>query len=154
MSRLCSKKNWREPSIWFVWKIWDFLVARGQKLGAKGHWALLQHSPECAYQQSKEILKYFEDLATCLPCAFLSAEFFDMNGTIFMKTHIFWSKLQFFFWLPLQLSCKTRLETLATQALTIGAAIFKTSVVWQFFFSQEWNIPLIHYSCNNALFTQ
>ena len=44
----------------------------------------------CAYQQSKEILKYFEDLATCLLCAFLSAEFFDMNETIFMKTHIFW----------------------------------------------------------------
>ena len=52
-----------------------------------------------------------------------------MNGTIFMKTHIFWSKLQFFFWLPLQLSCKTGLEMLATQALTIGAAIFKTAVV-------------------------
>ena len=33
------------PSIWFVWKIWDFLVARGQKLGARGHRALLEHSP-------------------------------------------------------------------------------------------------------------
>ena len=27
----------RVPSIWFVWKIWDFLVAREQKLGARGH---------------------------------------------------------------------------------------------------------------------
>ena len=35
----------RVPSIWFVWKIWDFLVARGQKLGARGHQALLEHSP-------------------------------------------------------------------------------------------------------------
>ena len=35
----------RVPSIWFVWKIWDFLVAQGQKLGARGHQALLQHSP-------------------------------------------------------------------------------------------------------------
>ena len=35
----------RVPSIWFVWKIWDFLVARGQKLGARGHQALLEYSP-------------------------------------------------------------------------------------------------------------
>ena len=35
----------RVPSIWFVWKIWDLLVARGQKLGTRGHWALLEHSP-------------------------------------------------------------------------------------------------------------
>ena len=41
--------------------------------------------------KNKEILKYFEDLLTCLLCAFLSPEFFDMNGTIFVKTHIFWS---------------------------------------------------------------
>ena len=40
-----------------------------------------------------------------------------------------------FFGLPLQLSCKTQLETLAAQAMPIGAAIFKTVVVWQFFFS-------------------
>ena len=33
------------PSIWFLWKISDFLVARGQKLGTRGHWALLEHSP-------------------------------------------------------------------------------------------------------------
>ena len=36
------------PSLWFVWKIWDFLVARGQKLGARGHRALLEHSPAIA----------------------------------------------------------------------------------------------------------
>ena len=24
----------------------DFLVAQGQKLGARGHWALLEHSPD------------------------------------------------------------------------------------------------------------
>ena len=58
--RLCSKENWREPSalnlsksrvpsIWSVWKIWDFLVARRQKLGAGGHRALLEHSPELSY---------------------------------------------------------------------------------------------------------
>ena len=35
----------RVPSIWFVWKIWAFLVTRGQKLGARGHRALLEHSP-------------------------------------------------------------------------------------------------------------
>ena len=34
----------RVPSIWFVWKIWDFLVARGQKLGARVHRALLEHT--------------------------------------------------------------------------------------------------------------
>ena len=57
-ARLCSKKNWREPSalnqwkpvktsvpsIWFLWKSKDFLVAREQKLGATGHQALLEHS--------------------------------------------------------------------------------------------------------------
>ena len=32
--------------MWFVWKIWVFLVAQGQKLGARGHWALLEHSLE------------------------------------------------------------------------------------------------------------
>ena len=36
----------RVPSIWFVWKIWDFLVAQGQKLGARGHRSLLEHSPD------------------------------------------------------------------------------------------------------------
>ena len=36
----------RVPSIWFVWKIWDFLVAQGQKLGARGHQAPLEHSPD------------------------------------------------------------------------------------------------------------
>ena len=35
----------RVPSIWFVWKIWDFLVDWGQKLGTRGHRALLEHSP-------------------------------------------------------------------------------------------------------------
>ena len=35
----------RVPSIWFVWKKYDFLIAREQKLGARGHWALLEHSP-------------------------------------------------------------------------------------------------------------
>ena len=34
-----------------------------------------------------------------------------------------------FFWLPLQLLCKTRLETLATQAMPKRAVIFKTAVV-------------------------
>ena len=33
------------PSIWFVWKSYNFLVAREQKLGARGHWALLENSP-------------------------------------------------------------------------------------------------------------
>ena len=37
----------RVPSIWFVWKIWDFLVTREQKFGARGHRALLEHSPAC-----------------------------------------------------------------------------------------------------------
>ena len=39
----------RVPSIWFVWKIWDFLVTRGQKLGARGHRALLEHTPAFEY---------------------------------------------------------------------------------------------------------
>ena len=35
------------PSIlWFVWKISDFLVTQEQKLGARGHRALLEHSPD------------------------------------------------------------------------------------------------------------
>ena len=52
-SRLCSTEGKlkgaqcsetvksRVPSIWFVWKIWDFLVARGRKLDTRGHRALL-----------------------------------------------------------------------------------------------------------------
>ena len=36
----------RVPGMWFVWKIWDFLVAQEQKLGARGHRALLEHSPD------------------------------------------------------------------------------------------------------------
>ena len=32
------------PSIWFLWKSKGFLIAREQKLGATGHWALLEHS--------------------------------------------------------------------------------------------------------------
>ena len=35
----------RVPSIWFVCKIWDFLVAQEQKLSARDHRALLEHSP-------------------------------------------------------------------------------------------------------------
>ena len=34
-------------SIWFVWKDEDFLVAQEQTLGARGHQALLKHSPDC-----------------------------------------------------------------------------------------------------------
>ena len=41
-----SKENWREPSIWFAWKNQDFLVTLEQKLGAMGHRALLEQSPE------------------------------------------------------------------------------------------------------------
>ena len=41
----------RVPSIWFVWKIWDFLVAQEQKLGARNHRALLEHSPGEEMQQ-------------------------------------------------------------------------------------------------------
>ena len=32
------------------WKIWDFLVAREQKLGARGHRALLEHSPGSLFE--------------------------------------------------------------------------------------------------------
>ena len=35
----------RVPSIWFVWKFWNFLFTRGQKLGTRGHWVLQEHSP-------------------------------------------------------------------------------------------------------------
>ena len=41
----------RVPSIWFVWKIWDFLVAQEQKLGARNHRALLEHSAGEEMQQ-------------------------------------------------------------------------------------------------------
>ena len=34
----------RVPRRWFGWKKEDFLVTREQKLGARGHWALLEHS--------------------------------------------------------------------------------------------------------------
>ena len=40
----------RVPSIWFIQKIWDFLVAQEQKLGARGHWDLLEHSPVCIFK--------------------------------------------------------------------------------------------------------
>ena len=52
--RLCSEENWRKPSasnLWnpgcpallFLQKNYDFLVTQGQKLGARGQWALLEH---------------------------------------------------------------------------------------------------------------
>ena len=44
---LCSELvKSRVPSIWFVWKIWHFPVTWKQKFGTKGHWAVLEHSPE------------------------------------------------------------------------------------------------------------
>ena len=54
-TRLYSKEKCRKPSALklFVWKVWDFLVARGQKLGARGHQALLEHSAGCVYPQFK-----------------------------------------------------------------------------------------------------
>ena len=33
----------RLPNIWFVWKIWDFLVTQGQKLDTRGNQALPAH---------------------------------------------------------------------------------------------------------------
>ena len=36
--------KFRLPSIWFVWKKKELLVSRRQKLGARGHWGLLEHS--------------------------------------------------------------------------------------------------------------
>ena len=44
----------RVPRIWFVWKIWDFLVTGGQKLGNRGHRALLEHSLENAEMIRRE----------------------------------------------------------------------------------------------------
>ena len=54
----------RVPSLWFVWKIWDFLVARGQKLGARGHRALLEHSPAIAPGVPWGCLTLLQNLAT------------------------------------------------------------------------------------------
>ena len=34
----------RVPSIWFVWKIWDFLVIWGQTLETRGHQVLLNRA--------------------------------------------------------------------------------------------------------------
>ena len=48
----------RVPSIWFVWKIWDFLVARRQKLGARGHRALLEHIPDKHANSSQGLPKF------------------------------------------------------------------------------------------------
>ena len=43
---LCSELvKSRVPSLWFVWKIWDFLVTWEQKFGAKSHRALLLKPP-------------------------------------------------------------------------------------------------------------
>ena len=52
-SRLCSKKNWREPIALNLWNLrrpasdfykkLRFLVTREKKLGITGHWALLEH---------------------------------------------------------------------------------------------------------------
>ena len=50
----CSEPvNSRVPSIWFVRKIWDFLVAQEQKFGARGHRALLEPSPDGIWHISK-----------------------------------------------------------------------------------------------------
>ena len=39
--------KYKVPSIlWFVWKIWDFLVTQKQKLGARGDRASLEHNPD------------------------------------------------------------------------------------------------------------
>ena len=53
-SRLCSKKNWREPIALNLWNLrrpasdfykkLRFLVTREKKLGITGHWVLLEHS--------------------------------------------------------------------------------------------------------------
>ena len=51
ISRLCRKENWRQPCkiqgaqhmIWM--KKIRFLVIQEQKLGARNHWPLLEHSP-------------------------------------------------------------------------------------------------------------
>ena len=48
----------RVPSIWFVWKIWDFLVTRRQKLGARGHRALLEHIPDKHANSSQGLPKF------------------------------------------------------------------------------------------------
>ena len=46
INKIQSQKNKkRVPGIWFVRKIWDFLVARGQKIGTRSHRDLLEHSP-------------------------------------------------------------------------------------------------------------
>ena len=57
VSRLCSKKNCREPlglnlknpgcilSIWFLCKNGDFLVSHEEKLATTGHQVLLEYSP-------------------------------------------------------------------------------------------------------------
>ena len=56
VSRLCSKKNFREPlglnlknpgcmlSIWFLCKNWDFLVSHEEKLATTGHQVLVEYS--------------------------------------------------------------------------------------------------------------
>ena len=46
--------------MWFVWKIWDFLVAQRQKLGARGHRALLEHSPETGHPLAGLILIFWQ----------------------------------------------------------------------------------------------
>ena len=61
ISRLCSKENWREPCkiqgtqhmIWM--KKVRFPVTQDQKLGARNHWALLEHSP--AFSKTFHCLK-------------------------------------------------------------------------------------------------
>ena len=47
-SRLSSKENWGEPNVLNVWThvTSDFTGPLEQKLGARGHWALLELNPE------------------------------------------------------------------------------------------------------------
>ena len=62
-SILCSKENERKrvksgvPSIWFAWEKYDFAVTQEQKLGARGHRALLEYSPEGPPQKGEVRLK-------------------------------------------------------------------------------------------------
>ena len=81
--RLCSKENWREPGALklsnpgypacdLYEKNYDFQVAQWQKLGARGHWALLEHNPVYNYFHIKLTFCWTRTggTCTCIQCYF------------------------------------------------------------------------------------
>ena len=111
--RLHSNKNWREPRalnlrnpgrpVYDLYeKNQDFLVAQEQKLGAKGHWALLEYSPVISPQFATLLFFSFVFHSTVL---YLSSLLISLPYSLFLLSFI----LLFYVLSPLRLRCRGNL---------------------------------------------